>query len=110
MKADSEHIELVGHLRGLAQSAATQGNYAYVGFGSEFAVLDISNPASVQRVGWLVAAGEVVDIAIVGDIAYVEYRAGDYLSGIGRTGLQVVYISSTTQIYLPAVPQLFFDN
>ncbi len=87
--ADSEHIELVGHLGGMAQSVATQGNYAYVGFGSEFAVLDISNPAAVQRVGWLVAAGEVRGISLDGNYAYIAY-SGDQAA----TGLQVIDLSN----------------
>jgi len=86
---DSEHIELVGHLGGTAQSVAVQGNYAYVGFGSEFTVLDISTPAAVQRVGWLVAAGEVRGISIEGDYAYIAY-SGDQAA----TGLQVIDLSN----------------
>jgi hypothetical protein len=92
--ADSEHIELVGQLGGLAQNIAVQGNYAYAGFGSQFAVLDISNPAAIQRVGWLPAPGEVEDITILADIAYVTYRAGDYHSFAGRTGLMVIDIQN----------------
>ena len=89
--ADSEHIELVGRLGGMAQSVAIQGNYAYVGFGSEFAVLDISNPAAVQRVSWLVSAGEVKDISIEGDYAYIAYGGNQ-----DATGLQVIDIHDPT--------------
>ncbi len=96
--AQGEHVELIGRLGGMAQSVAIQGNYAYVGFGSEFAVLDISNPAQIVRIAWLPAPGEVEDITILADIAYIAYWAGDYHSYAGRTGLEVIDIQN------PAAP------
>ena len=90
---DGEHIDLIGHLGGTAQSVTIQGNYAFVGFGSEFAVLEISNPAAVQRVSWLVSAGEVKDISIEGDYAYIAYGGNQ-----DATGLQVIDIHDPTSL------------
>ena len=91
---EHRNIELVGHLGGMVQSIAVQGSYAYAGFGPELAVLDISNPADIQRVAWLIAPGEVLDIAIQGGLAYIAYRAGDIFPAIGKTGLEVVDIQN----------------
>jgi len=76
------------------------GQYAYVGFGTELAILDVSDPAHVHRVGWLVAEGEVMDIAIQGDYAYIAYeRQGGDIYGRPRVpGLQIV------DIRRPALP------
>lgn len=97
-EVSEENIELVGHLGGIAQAIEVAGNYAYAGIGPEFAVLDISDPAHVQRVGWLVAEGEVMDIAIQGGYAYLAYRNVDYPGSVGAVGLQVV------DIRRPALP------
>src|SRR5512139_3220850 len=70
---DSENVELLGHLGGSANPIEVQGQYAYAGFGPELAVLDISDPGNIQRVGWVVAEGEVQDLDIEGDYAYISY-------------------------------------
>lgn len=88
----SENVELLGQLGGAAQTIHVRGLYAYAGFGTELDILDISNPAQIQRVGWLAAEGEVLDISINGDYAYIAYR-GKLRTEFGPTGLQVVDIS-----------------
>jgi hypothetical protein len=87
-----QNFELVGHLGGKAQAVQVVGDYAYVGFGPELAVLDISDPAHIRRIGWIVAAGEVMEITVAGDYAYIAYIDADLNQYVGATGLQIVDI------------------
>jgi len=87
MTQQDVELELVGHLGGPAQAVFVQDFYAYVGFGMELAVLDVSDPASPTRVGYVVLPSWVNDLHIFGDYAYVS--ASD--------GLYVVDISDFTQ-------------
>lgn len=68
-------LELTHHLGGAAEAIAIQDNYAYVGFGPELAVLDISNPAQPVRIGWLVLSPDqsatIQDITLVPPYAYL---------------------------------------
>ncbi len=95
---DAENAELLGHLGGIAQTIAVQGQYAYVGFGPELSILDVSDPANIQRVGWLVAEGEVKDIDVDGNFAYLAFQSENLsphywsYAEVGITGLQVVDI------------------
>ena len=47
------NLEMIGHSGGEVQAVAVVGNLAYVGMGNELAVLNISNPAQPQRVGYV---------------------------------------------------------
>ena len=84
-------VSLVGSVGGSAFGVAVQGNYAYVGEGRSLLVLDISTPSSPSRVGKVVLPGAVMDIALLGQYAYVAALEG---------GLQVVKISN------PAAPSI----
>ena len=97
----NENVGLLGHLGGTANTIEVQGQYAYVGFGPEFAVLDVSDPANIRRIGWLVAEGEVQDLAVDGDYAYIAY--GGLVS---PTGLQTINISDPTQPTVVATLEL----
>lgn len=71
-----------------------QSNYAYVGFGNDLVVLDVSNPASPARVGAWALPGPVTDVCVIGSTAYVSHASnyaldGTYLHG----GLRIVDIS-----------------
>ena len=112
------NVDLLGNLGGAAQTIQVAGNFAYAGFGPEFAILDISDPAHIQRLGWLVAAGSVLDISISGDFAYIAYR-GEYSGDFGPTGLQVIDIRNpssptvlATREYAPcgSAPQVAADG
>ncbi len=87
----AQSVELLGQIGGAAQAIQVRAPYAYAGFGTEFDILDISNPAQIQRVGWLATAGVVMDISIYGDFAFIAYR-GELKGNYGPTGLQVVDI------------------
>jgi len=94
----SENMELLGHLGGIAGAIEVRGQYAYAGFGQELAILDVSDPANIQRVGWMVAEGEVMDIAIQGDYGYLAYHGQDAAGSPIAPGMQVVNIRN------PAMP------
>ena len=98
VKNNAENVELLGHLGGMAQAIEVRWQYAYVGFGPEFAILDVTDPAHIQRVGWMLAAGEVKDIAIQGDYAYIAYHGQNTSGSLLMPGMQVVDIRH------PAIP------
>jgi hypothetical protein len=86
----SLNVDLIGHFGGAANPILVQDDYAYVGFGPEMAILDVSNPTAPHRIGYLVLPGqdenEVNAITVVGSYAYV---ADD-------NGLWVVDVSEPT--------------
>ena len=73
---DEVNITLEGHLGGLIEACAVSGNYAFIGKGQDFVVLDISNPAAPSELDKLITSGFVNDISISGDYAYVVNRNG----------------------------------
>lgn len=78
-------VELVGYLGGdQVRTVAVQTDVAYVGFGRELAVLQVSDPSYPTRVGYTVLPELVLDIAVVEDRLYVA---------CGYGGLQVVDLS-----------------
>ena len=46
-------LTVAGHVGGDATAVAVQGSYAYVGFGLDFTVLDVSDPTRPARAGYL---------------------------------------------------------
>jgi hypothetical protein len=55
------------------------GNYAYVAdFAAGLQVIDVSNPASPQRVGGYDTSGYARGVAVSGNYAYVADDAPDY--------------------------------
>jgi hypothetical protein len=101
-----EGIELVGHLGGKQATAVTvRGGTAYVGFGLQFAVLDLTSAASPRRLGYLVLPGPVVDIALVGPYAYVVtgHGAGMYVVDVSNPKVPVALTRTYTGPSLSAV-------
>ena len=84
-------IDQMGVAGGSVFAVAVQGNYAFIGEGRAFVVLDISTPSSPSRVARVSTPGIVAGIALSGQYAYVAD---------GEGGLQVVDISSPT---VPAI-------
>jgi S-layer protein (TIGR01567 family) len=70
------NIMLEGHLGGLIEACAVSGNYAFIGKGQDFVVLDISNPASPSVLGKLITSGFVNDISVFGNYAYIVNNNG----------------------------------
>ena len=64
-------IELVTGIGGNSYGVAVQGNYAYVGEGNSLLVMNISDAANPALVGRLALPGKVMDIALLGQYAYV---------------------------------------
>lgn len=94
-RAGSRDVELSGHLGADATVVRLRGSYAYTAFGSELAVLDLSDPAHPLRAGYIMAAGEVQDLAIAGRYAYLAYRYDDTsgfagVGPVGPAGLQII--------------------
>lgn len=87
-----QQVELLGQMGGAAQTIQVRGSYAYAGMGTGMDVLDVSNPGQIQRIGWLAASGDVMDISINGNFAYLAYR-GKLKGENGPIGLEVVDIS-----------------
>jgi hypothetical protein len=84
---ETEPLTLVNHLGGEANAVFVTGNYVYVGFGPELAVLDISNPTQPVRTGYLLLPDTVRDIQVVGGYAYAV---------TGQAGLHLVDVSAPT--------------
>jgi hypothetical protein len=53
---DALNLALVDHLGGNVNAVFVAGSYAYAGFGAELAVLDVSDPAHMVRLGYLILA------------------------------------------------------
>jgi hypothetical protein len=77
-------LSLVGRIGGPALAVATKGQYTYVGYSFEFAVVDLTHPAAPHRLGYLLLSAN--DIEVSADFAYVA----------ARDGLQVVNIEDPT--------------
>lgn len=82
----SEGLVLIGHFGGSVESIFTNNLYAYVGIGSEIAILDISNPSNPQRIGYYVLPDKAKDIIVDGNYAYVA---------TGKSGLRIINISNS---------------
>jgi hypothetical protein len=74
--ADNAPVEVLGHIGGAADAIFVEGDYVYAGMGPELAILDSSDPAHPTRVGYVVLPGDIKDIAVLDDYAYVV--AGHY--------------------------------
>ena len=61
---------------GSCQAVDVEGNYAYIGNGPTFQVLDISNAASPKIVGEYLTDGYVYDIKLSGSLAFVVIGKG----------------------------------
>jgi hypothetical protein len=64
-------VEVIGHIGGRLGNIFVIGNHAYVTFGLNFVVLDLSDPMHPVRVGNLYLPDVVTDIVVVDSFAYV---------------------------------------
>jgi hypothetical protein len=81
----NQNVEVVGHVGGWADALFVKGRFAYVSFGPQLAILDISDPAAPTRVGYVLLRERVNEIYVAGDHAYVTFRLG---------GLAIVDVSN----------------
>lgn len=80
----AENFELVGHVGGAPGAIAVAGDYAFVGLGTEFVVVDVTDPSRPRVVAGLTLLSCIKDIRVSGKTAYVAD---------GRGGLRLVDIS-----------------
>lgn len=73
-----QQIEFIGHLGGVVNAVSSQGNYLYLGIGSELAILDLSDPLHPVRVGYVILPDIVQDIDVAGNYAYVTAGKGGF--------------------------------
>jgi len=88
-------IQLAGSIGGYVKAVVAQANYCYMGEGTTFTVLDVSNPAAPTPIARLAMPGVIEDIALftVSSRQYAALADGD-------AGLQVVDVT------VPAAPAL----
>lgn len=86
----SENMEFIGHVGGAASAIFVAGEYAYMGFGPQLAVMDITNPEQPVKVGYLVLPGLIEEVYVSRNHAYVA---------TGEAGLRIIDISN------PAAPR-----
>lgn len=69
----NSNIAFIGHIGGAISAVAVRGQYAFIGMGSEFAVLDVSQPDSPRRIAYLMLEGLISakGIVLADDYAYV---------------------------------------
>lgn len=94
-RAEDSNMSFVGHIGGGISDVAVSGNYAYVGEGQDFVVLDITDAANPKGVGKISMPGLVTDIDISGNYAYIT-RGINTIYGVN--GLTVVDISNPLAI------------
>ena len=86
--AYGSNIDFVSSVGGSCFGATVQGNYAYVGEGRNFVVLNVSSPSSPSKVGQVTLPGLVRGIALLPPSYQYAYVANE------EGGIQVVDISN----------------
>lgn len=84
-------LDMVNHVGGAVRVLAAQGNYLYMQIGVQFAIVDVSNPAQMRRVGYMIVPEPITSAVVVGSYAYLSCEI---------CGLQVFDLTN------PAAPQL----
>ena len=79
-------VENVGHLGGWVNTAAVQGNYAYLGQGQTVTVVDASTSLPTQAAS-LGFPGEPGIVLPNGDITYVAYAFGDLVNVVEQVDI-----------------------
>ena len=83
--ADELSVTLEGQFGGATIATAPFGNYVYIGQGSHFVVLDITDKSTPIEIDRLDTSGTIEDIALAGNYAYVAD---------GSNGLVIVDVSN----------------
>lgn len=89
--ADEINVEFAGHLGGITNDVAVDGDYAYIGEGQDLVVLDISSRYDPFEVGRINTPSIVEGVAVADGYAYVA---------CGESGFLVVNV---TDPYLPTL-------
>lgn len=83
--ADNINMGVVSQFSGEVSDVAVVGEYAYLGQGQDFVILDISDVVNPSEVGRVATLSEVYDVAISGNYAYIAN---------GDNGLAIVDVST----------------
>ncbi|WP_321420371.1 PGF-pre-PGF domain-containing protein [uncultured Methanomethylovorans sp.] len=92
--ADNVNLRFVSQFSGSVNEVTIGGNYAYLGEGKEFVILDISNLVNPVEVGRVTTPSLIYDITISNNYAYV---ADD------STGLLIIDISDPAKPSIKAI-------
>lgn len=92
VQADTENVELVGHIGGATNEAFVQGNYTYIGKGPRLTILNISDPTHPTEVGYYGTPGYARDVHVSGNTAFVADGSGG-LPGVQYTGTGLFSLS-----------------
>lgn len=92
--ADDAPPTSIGHLGGQAHTVSIVNHFAFVGFDSEFAVIDVSRPEQPTRIAYLLLPGAIEKIVTEDSFAYVGWTDVRQNGGCqDRSRLQVIDIS-----------------
>ncbi|WP_321420610.1 PGF-pre-PGF domain-containing protein [uncultured Methanomethylovorans sp.] len=83
--AENTSVGLVSQFSGEISNVVIADNYAYLGQGQDFVVLDVSNVANPSEVGRVASLSEINDVVISGNYAYIAN---------GDSGLAIFDIST----------------
>ena len=90
---DPKHVGNYVSSQGVS-GVAVAGSYAYIAEGSEMAVISVSEPTNLRKVGaYQTTFGQPVAVAVSGDYAYVQCYGG--MLGIGQ--LEVIDVSDPSK-------------
>ncbi|MFZ6026298.1 MAG: LVIVD repeat-containing protein [Chloroflexota bacterium] len=103
-------VRLAGQYAGGDARAVVAANngYAYVGFGSSFSAVNVSNPASIPPPASITLGGSIEDIALLGAYAYVV--DGSYLRVIDLSNPQNPQLVGSAYAGSPASVALYEDG
>jgi hypothetical protein len=79
------NLELRDHHGGVNNAVFARDTYVYASFGVEFAILDVANPVTPERRGFVLMPDIVTDVTVVGRYAFVTcYNVGMWVVDIGN--------------------------
>ncbi len=87
--AEDDNMSFVGHIGGSISDVAVVGNYAYVGEGQDFVVLDITDVNNPIEVGKIATPALLNDISISGDYAYITEKSSMVIVDISNPSLPI---------------------
>lgn len=100
VSADAPEIDIASHIGGASLAVDAQGDYAYVGEGTQLTILDVSDPAAPVVAGKSPVFLDVVQgVTVEGNLAYVT---------LGYEGLAILDVtnpSAPTIVGTLAMPQ-----
>ena len=84
--ADSQNVELIGSIGGIAKAVVVQGNHAYVAAGENgLRVINVSNKSNPTEVAHYDTPGNACDVTVSGNYAYVAD---------GSSGVRIIDVSN----------------